>query len=256
MSNTANLALPFMPGGASEGYVSHNKALFTIDALLQGAVINRTTTAPPAAVAGDCYIPKATATGVWASHENHIAYYDGSAWKFYTPEEGWTFWCAAEKTTVFFNGTSWRALDDAVFGAHKSDGGGSQSLSSSFAGITFNTQSKYNSGGVYTHSTSSNPEQITLNETGDYEVSTDITFDATSGTVDPCEVRLSLAGSAVNGATSYTYVGSTFADKSTVSMTRIISAVAGNVLSVEGRVTSGGAQALAGGCRVTVRKLS
>ena len=71
-------------------------------------VTNRTTTDPTTLTPsdGDAYIVGPSATGDWATHDDDIAVYDGSAWVFYTPVNGWTAVITAEKREVLFT-TVW-----------------------------------------------------------------------------------------------------------------------------------------------------
>lgn len=72
------------------------------------AVKTRTLTAPPASPAsGDSYIVAATATGAWAGKENQIAVWDGAAWQFGVPREGWTAWVDDENVLIGHIGTAW-----------------------------------------------------------------------------------------------------------------------------------------------------
>lgn len=88
MSNSPNANIPFVPEGTLDPAAGLNDSIRVIDALIQAAVINMTTTAPPGTNAdGDRYIVNATATGDWAGHEDQMAQYiaDGDFWEFYTP---------------------------------------------------------------------------------------------------------------------------------------------------------------------------
>ena len=72
------------------------------------AVKDRDLTAPPGSPAtGDTYIPAAPATGAWAAKENQIAVWDGEAWVFGVPREGWVASVDDEDVMIRHNGTSW-----------------------------------------------------------------------------------------------------------------------------------------------------
>lgn len=64
-------------------------------------------TPPTTPAAGDRYIVKATATGAWIGKENNIAEWNGTAWVFYVPSEGWTLYVDDEDKQYSFNGTGW-----------------------------------------------------------------------------------------------------------------------------------------------------
>lgn len=72
------------------------------------SVKDRDLTAPPGSPAsGDSYIPAATATGAWAGKEKQIAVYDGAAWVFGVPREGWVASIDDEDVMIRYNGSAW-----------------------------------------------------------------------------------------------------------------------------------------------------
>ncbi|MFB3882862.1 MAG: DUF2793 domain-containing protein [Armatimonadota bacterium] len=74
----------------------------------QRQVLDKDLSAPPGSPAeGDRYIVGASPTGAWAGHATHIAWYDGAAWQFDSPEEGWFVYLADENKFYLFNGTAW-----------------------------------------------------------------------------------------------------------------------------------------------------
>lgn len=78
-----------------------------LDATINIVVEDTDLTAPPGSPgAGECYIPKATATGDWAGHENKIAYYN-NGWTFFPPKIGWRIFDLPNLVTKYWNGTSW-----------------------------------------------------------------------------------------------------------------------------------------------------
>jgi hypothetical protein len=105
---TPNLDLPEWEQNQSQPHVTVNTALRLLDSLCQLRVLDRDLTAPPGSPAdGDCYIPDATATGVWALHEDDVAMYIGTAWVFRTPLEGWRAWVVDEDAVYVYNGAAW-----------------------------------------------------------------------------------------------------------------------------------------------------
>lgn len=88
MSTTPNLTLPLMETGQAQKEVTFNQVAVIID-VLEGGIIDRDLATPPGSPSeGDAYIVAATATGVWATHENDIAYYFGGVWNFLSPDVG------------------------------------------------------------------------------------------------------------------------------------------------------------------------
>jgi len=104
---TANLALTQLVSGQSGAEISVNTFLNELDTLVQLSVKDRDLTAPPGGPSeGDRYIPAATATGVWAGHEDEIAaFYAG--WIFLVPQEGWRTYVDDEDILLTFDGTNW-----------------------------------------------------------------------------------------------------------------------------------------------------
>ena len=74
----------------------------------QAPVIDKDLTAPPGApTLGDRYIVASVATGAWATHEDDIAQWAGSAWSFVTPDLGVWLYVEDEKEYYSWNGTAW-----------------------------------------------------------------------------------------------------------------------------------------------------
>jgi hypothetical protein len=76
------------------------------------SIKDRDLSAPPGSPAnGDTYIPKTAATGAWAGHEDHIAYYttEGTpGWVFYVPRKGYLAYIEDEQVISVFK-TAWSA---------------------------------------------------------------------------------------------------------------------------------------------------
>lgn len=88
MSDTPNIGFPLLEQAQAQKEVTVNESLVILDVLL-GGVVSRTETAPPGSpAAGDGYIVASPATGLWAGHEDDIAYYFGGVWLFLSPEVG------------------------------------------------------------------------------------------------------------------------------------------------------------------------
>ena len=70
MTNTPNLALPYLAAAQAQKHVTVNEALGMIDALTQLAVNSVGATSPPATPAeGERHIIGIGATGAWATWE-------------------------------------------------------------------------------------------------------------------------------------------------------------------------------------------
>jgi hypothetical protein len=91
MTSTPHLALPLITAAQAQKHVTHNEALMVLDALAQLTVVSASVTGPPGAPAeAQRYIVPAGATDVWAGQTDTIAAFYDNAWRFYTPQPGWT----------------------------------------------------------------------------------------------------------------------------------------------------------------------
>jgi hypothetical protein len=85
----------------------------------QPSIISNALSTPPGSpVKGDRYIVKATGINSWTGHDNHIAWYDGSIWKFDIPKVGTILWLQNLNKFYYFNQSSaWSDLAaDLSFG--------------------------------------------------------------------------------------------------------------------------------------------
>jgi hypothetical protein len=97
--------------------------LQSIDALVQGSVINATQSAPPSSPSGgDAYLlTGGTPSGAWTGQSGNIAVWDAQltnsgtntvvpGWIFLTPKAGWTIWNVALTALYVYNGSAWNAV--------------------------------------------------------------------------------------------------------------------------------------------------
>lgn len=76
-----------------------------------------TQASPPASPAkGDRYIVASSPTGAWTGYATYIATYDGNAWIFDQPSEGWRAYDISADGDKLFNGTSWQAAGGGGLG--------------------------------------------------------------------------------------------------------------------------------------------
>jgi Protein of unknown function (DUF2793) len=107
-STTPRIALPFLADAQAQKQVTLDAALLQLDALLFARFLDRDLSAPPASPAeGDCYLVKATATGVWLDHDGAIAFFADGAWKFYAPFAGLAAYVSDEAALIVFDGSAW-----------------------------------------------------------------------------------------------------------------------------------------------------
>lgn len=108
MSESPNLGLPFLAAGQAQKHVTLNGALSVLDALVQLSVLRADLTAPPASPAeGDRYIVAAPPAGGWAGQARAVAVFEGGAWEFHAPDEGWLAWNRASNTLLVYDGAAW-----------------------------------------------------------------------------------------------------------------------------------------------------
>jgi Protein of unknown function (DUF2793) len=110
MSDSVNLALPYLAAAQAQKHVTVNDALSRLDALVQLAVTSRVLATPPATpLDGDRYLLPASPTGVWAGQAGKIAIRLEGAWVYQSPREGFRLWVNDEDVLLSFNGTTWNA---------------------------------------------------------------------------------------------------------------------------------------------------
>ena len=109
MSDTsAILSLPYMLPAQAQKHVTHNEALLRLDILAQLSLAGIGTVTPPAVpAAGETHVAGTGAEGAWAGHDGEIASFDGSAWVFVTPGEGWRAWDVGSGLLHVHAGGAW-----------------------------------------------------------------------------------------------------------------------------------------------------
>jgi hypothetical protein len=111
MTDTPNLALPYILAAQAQKHVTHNEAIRAIDCLVQLGVDSRLLAAPPSSPAeGARYVVAAAATGDWTGESGKIAAFQDGAWAFYAPKEGWVAWVASEAVAIVYAGGAWSLL--------------------------------------------------------------------------------------------------------------------------------------------------
>lgn len=108
MTDSPNLALPYIDGGEAQPFVTYNDAVRALDALVQLAVLDRDLASPPGSPSdGQRWIVAASPSGAWAGHATQIAAWQDGAWEFYAPRTGWFAYVPDEGTLLAWNGTAW-----------------------------------------------------------------------------------------------------------------------------------------------------
>ncbi len=87
------LGLPYLQPSQAQKHVTHNAALQRLDQLVQLRLNSVDANPPPISPApGDMHALGGNPTGAWAGQGGQLASWDGSAWQFVTPQQGWLAW--------------------------------------------------------------------------------------------------------------------------------------------------------------------
>jgi len=106
--NSPILALPYIQPAQAQKHVTHNEGMRILDAVAQLSVVSADVSSPPAAPAlGDRYIVGPVALGAWVGQDGAVTVYDGSAWTFLPPIDGWIAWVKDINALRIFDGTDW-----------------------------------------------------------------------------------------------------------------------------------------------------
>lgn len=97
--------------------------------------------------------------------------------------------------------------------------------------------------------------EVTINKTGNFKVTYDISADATSGTRSIMEAVLQVNTVNVPGTFAYSYHRNTTAGEDTTSATTDIAVTSGDVVRVQIREVVGGVTTVANACRLTIEEI-
>ena len=116
MSNSTNLALPYLAEGQAQKHVTLNETIRRLDAIVQLTVESSTTAAEPGAPGdGQRFILPADKSGAaWGAFASQaIAYYRDGSWEQLAPKEGWLAWAKDDDQLLVFDGTAWTEVSSA-----------------------------------------------------------------------------------------------------------------------------------------------
>ncbi len=106
---TRRLRLPMIAANQAQKHVTHNEALFDIDAILHLHVEEKDALTPPAAPApGARFLLGSAPTGAWAGHAGKVAAWEDGQWRFIAPARGWMASVGATAIVELFDGAAWR----------------------------------------------------------------------------------------------------------------------------------------------------
>jgi hypothetical protein len=115
MTNTPNLALPYIDPAQAQKHVTHNAALASLDTLIHLSVKQRNVVAPPAAPnPGDRYLVGTSATGAFGGQDGKIAAFMDGVWTFATPGTGWRCFVQNENVLLVYSGGVWTDVASLV----------------------------------------------------------------------------------------------------------------------------------------------
>ena len=87
------LGLPYLQPSQAQKHVTHNAALQRLDQLVQLRLNSVGAETPPGLPeAGEMHALGSSATGAWAGQAAQLAHWDGTAWQFISPQQGWLAW--------------------------------------------------------------------------------------------------------------------------------------------------------------------
>jgi hypothetical protein len=122
MSQSTNLALPYLGASQSQKHVTVNEGLRFLDVLVQIAVKSAALSAPPGSPDdGQRWIIGPAPTGLWAGRATQIAAWQDGVWVFHAPKDGWLAWNEATLNSLVFSAGSWVSLIGALLAAGVAD---------------------------------------------------------------------------------------------------------------------------------------
>ena len=109
MTNSDNLALPFILSSQAQKHITHNEALLALDAIVQLSVISKNVPEGPMdAQVGTRYIVPENASGNFVNQTGKIAAFQDGVYHFYTPQAGWLTYIFEENIYQYFDGSNWQ----------------------------------------------------------------------------------------------------------------------------------------------------
>jgi len=115
MSTTPHLGITELAENQASPDVTVNEGTGVIDCAIQITVTNMDTTSTPGSPTdGDRYIVGASATGDWASKDEQVACYVGTAWHYLTPQAGWSIYDQDTQTRHRYENSNWVSCGDAI----------------------------------------------------------------------------------------------------------------------------------------------
>lgn len=111
------------------------------------------------------------------------------------------------------------------------DAAGTQTLSPSYADLTFGTTNMVDAG----YTVGGSGSQITITTAGTYRITYRVTITVTTNSSSGGELRLTRNGTEVPGTIGYTYQRNNDANKGTVTVVKLLTVAANDIIKVQGR---------------------
>ncbi|UWQ93508.1 DUF2793 domain-containing protein (plasmid) [Rhodobacteraceae bacterium M382] len=106
------LGLPYIQPSQAQKHVTHNEAIQGLDTLVQLRIVAFGADTPPDTPGiGDSHALGAVPGLAWAGQDGKIATWDGTAWQFLDPQEGWLAWDTTEAKIRVYTGGNWSIPD-------------------------------------------------------------------------------------------------------------------------------------------------
>ncbi|CUH80788.1 hypothetical protein TRM7557_03074 [Tritonibacter multivorans] len=113
-NRSSRLNLPYLLPAQAQKHVTHNEALLRLDQLCQLVLAQVDALDPPVAPAnGAAYGLAANPTGAWAGQGGQLAFFEGDAWHFLTPQPGWRAWVRDLDQMQVWDGAAWQLAESA-----------------------------------------------------------------------------------------------------------------------------------------------
>jgi hypothetical protein len=113
--STTHLSLPLIEPAQAQKHVTHNEALFLLDAVTHLAVSYRNATSPPATpIEGQRLLVDDAPTGAFVGAAGKIATFLAGEWTFLTPKAGWRVYVESDAMLLVHDGATWRILDSLI----------------------------------------------------------------------------------------------------------------------------------------------
>ena len=111
MTNSDNLALPFILSSQAQKHVTHNEALLALDAIVQLSIVSKVESqGPDDAADGARYIVPENPSGNFANQSGKIAAFQDGTYQFYEPKIGWLAYISNDDSYQYYDGAEWQDL--------------------------------------------------------------------------------------------------------------------------------------------------